>query len=375
LVWHDHLDALINPARYAISGQEATQPVSAYLASASAALPDGVTALALRFPEEPGWPVTVMGRGATSEGGGPPPFKRVYLDPPTARALDVLDQRNSLVGFLHRFHENLTIPQYSGRAIVGWIGVGMLLLTLTGLWLWWPRNGAFLIGLRWRRAPSTMTNLHFLLGFWIALPLAVVSFTGVYLSFPQPARQAMAAIAPMNPQAGRPGFGGEVVRDTVQTVDHALALALAAEPGATPVAIFLPTRPAARPGERREGAAPAQAASQAGRGERGPAVVWRVQLRTAADDLITVMVDDRSGVARRAPDPLAGDRAAQWMRWLHEGSHAGALWQGLVFLTGVFPAVLGVTGLIMWLRARRNRKMRSRLRALNSPQSRRYNVA
>ena len=43
----------------------------------------------------------------------------------------------------------------SGRAIVGWAGVGMLILSLTGIWLWWPRNGAFLPGLRWRRAPPT----------------------------------------------------------------------------------------------------------------------------------------------------------------------------------------------------------------------------
>ena len=112
----------------------------------------------------------------------------VYLDPPTARVLDVVDFRSSLFGWLHRFHENLTIPEYSGRAVVGWVGVGMLILSLTGIWLWWPRNGAFLPGLRWGRAPYTTTNLHHLLGFWISIPLAVVSVTGVYLGFPQNAR-------------------------------------------------------------------------------------------------------------------------------------------------------------------------------------------
>jgi Uncharacterized iron-regulated membrane protein len=76
----------------------------------------------VRFPEDEGWPVIVMARGAPPVEGGPTRFVNVYLDPPTARALDVVDFRSSLIGWLHRFHENLTIPEYSGRAIVGWAG-------------------------------------------------------------------------------------------------------------------------------------------------------------------------------------------------------------------------------------------------------------
>lgn len=70
----------------------------------------------------------------------------------------------------------------------------------------------------------------------------------------------------------------------------------------------------------------------------------------------TVMVDDRSGNVERQPAPLVGDRAAQWIRWIHEGSHSGPVWQFAVFLTGVFPLVFAVTGVIMWWRGRRARK-------------------
>ena len=150
LVWHDPLDALLHPSRYAVTGTQLLQP-SAYLASATAALDGSAQPVGVRFPEDEGWPVIVMARGAPRVEGGPIRFVNVYLDPPTARTLDVVDFRSSLIGWLHRFHENLTIPEYSGRAIVGWAGVGMLILSLTGIWLWWPRNGAFLPGLRWRR--------------------------------------------------------------------------------------------------------------------------------------------------------------------------------------------------------------------------------
>ena len=40
------------------------------------------------------------------------------------------------------------------------------------------------------------------------------------------------------------------------------------------------------------------------------------------------------------------------MRRIHDGTDMGALWQVIIFLGGVIPALLGVTGVIMWWRAR-----------------------
>ena len=68
------------------------------------------------------------------------------------------------------------------------------------------------------------------------------------------------------------------------------------------------------------------------------------------------MVDDQNRAVRRLPDPLAGNRAAQWIRWIHDGSRGGPVWRFIVFLTGVFPVVFAFTGLLMWWRGRRARK-------------------
>jgi len=116
------------------------------------------------------------------------------------------------------------------------------------------------------------------------------------------------------------------------TPDDVLAAALAAEPGTGAAALFM--------------AAPAQ------RG--GDAPVWRVQLRRAAGG-VTVLVDDRTRAVSRVPDPLAGDRAAQMIRWIHEGEAGGPVWRLVVFLCGLMPSVLGVTGIVVWLRGRRQR--------------------
>jgi len=324
LVWHDQLDALVHPSRYAATAGPSLPP-SELVARASAALERGFQPIAVRMPESDGWPATVSAREGRRGEGVRPRLVTVYLDPPTGRVLETVEFRDSLIGFLHRFHENLTIPEYSGRAIVGWVGVAMLILSLSGIYMWWPRNGGFLRGLRFTRGPKLSFNLHHLFGFWISIPLAVVSATGIYLGFPQQARDLMTSITPMSPQQ-RGGFAAPLLQKPELGIDRAAELASGAAAGSKLAAVFMPTQ-------------------QSG--------AWRVQVRDAqAGETATVMVDDRSGTPTRVT-PLSGDRAALWIRWLHEGSRGGALWQVLVFLCGVLPTVFVITGVLIWLRGRR----------------------
>jgi hypothetical protein len=158
----------------------------------------------------------------------------------------------------------------------------------------------------------------------------------------------MSAIAPMNPQAGRPIFAAQLARETQLTPDAALDAARNAKPGWRPSALFLATQ--SERGDRSE--RPEQRGERTERGER-PAATWRVQLRDpVSNDITNVIVNDRDGTTRSLPDPLAGDRAAQWIRFLHEGSRGGPVWQIAVFLTGVFPPIFAFTGIVMWLRRR-----------------------
>ena len=66
--------------------------------------------------------------------------------------------------------------------------------------------------------------------------------------------------------------------------------------------------------------------------------------------------DNHSGQTSSAIVPLSGDRAGVWIRWIHEGSHSGPVWAVVVTLTGIFPTIFAVTGIIMWLRKRSDRK-------------------
>ena len=335
LVWHDEINSWIYPHRYAVSGAEVAQPVSTYLAKAAEAVakdPTNLRAGIVRYPDA-GWPVRITMRGQSRDAGVRPRVITVFLDPPTAAVLDVMEFRSSFFGFLHVFHENLTIPEYSGRQIVGWVGTGMLIMSLTGLWLWWPRGGGFLRGLRWTRSRRFTFNLHHLIGFWVSIPLAVVSLTGIYLAFPQTARNAMSTVAPMSPPRGG-GFGGQLAQHVTLTADRAVEIARKSAPNAEPTALFLPVQ------QRGEGS-----------------LNWRVEMKDR-DKAFTVMVDDQSGQTKLIA-PQSGDRAAAWIRWIHEGSHSGSVWAAIVFLTGIFPTVFAVTGITMWLRKRSDRKART----------------
>ena len=333
LVWRDGLDVLLNPGRYAVSA--GAQPPSVYMAAAAESAGSAFQPFVVRFPDS--GPVSVMLRASAprerpAERGVRPRLLTIYLDPATANVVDMADFRSSFLGFLHRFHENLTVPEYSGRDIVGWVGVAMVTMSLTGIYLWWPRGGAWNSVLRWRRGPGTASNLHHLLGFAIALPLALVSSTGIYLGFPQQGRTMLSSVAAMTPPA-RGGFAAPM-RTRQQTIDQVSDIARASVPDGRVAAIFLPAE-----------------ATQA----------WRVQMRRG-DEPVTVTIDDRSGAAN-VVSSLAGDRVAAWLRGVHEGSRGGFVWQVLVFLCGICPAVFVVTGMIIWLQRRSRRAAFKRMTA------------
>jgi LPXTG-motif cell wall-anchored protein len=44
------------------------------------------------------------------------------------------------------------------------------------------------------------------------------------------------------------------------------------------------------------------------------------------------------------------------MRQVHDGTDTGPVWQWIITLAGLAPAVLGVSGVVMWLRRRARRQ-------------------
>ena len=344
LVWHDGVDRVLNSERYAVSGPEADLPPAAYANAAQAAFGERAVLSQLRMPQEEGDPVVAVGRMKGVSGpGGRPRNLNAWIDPPTGQVLTTADVSQGFTMVMHRLHGSLLIPEI-GRKVVGWLGWAMFVSCATGLWLWWPRNNAVLKALRWRRGPSTLFNLHHMVGFWICIPLAVLSLTGVYISFPQTSRALFGVAQTEAPRQGPGGQGGQggpggrfapPLDRTTLSLEQAVAAAQSTIPQAKLVSINVPTR--------------------------GGEPSWRVQLQApGAAKPATVAVSDETGEAKLQRAEGAGggrtqDPLSRWMRRIHDGADMGLIWQTIIFIGGIAPAILGVTGVIMWLRRRSRR--------------------
>ena len=342
LVWDEPLDRLINPQRYDVAVVSPTWqrvmtpgelPPSVYERSARQALGADARIVSIRFPDGTG-PIVVTAIGADARAqSGPPPRVNVWLDPNQlirsprgpdhfrARVLDTAPANAGLVRVFHNLHGNLLVAGGVGRAIVGWVGVFMFISCLTGIWLWWPIGGGFRRGFRWKRQNSTNANIHHLVGFWILVPLAMLSFTGIWIAAP-----AMVGAQPPRPAPPR------VLERPALAPDAALAAARqAVSGGGQLVSVIWPT-------------------------DRAPE--WKIGLESAGE----VSVNDATGQATPPRRDGPGDPQRSLMRRLHDGTDMGIVWQIIIFLGGIIPAILSITGLVMWWRSRGWKKALARKR-------------
>jgi uncharacterized iron-regulated membrane protein len=326
LIFDHEIDAWLNPQRYAVSGAQVALPYAEYVRRASQSVADRARPTNLRLPEADGLPVVVFAR-ARAEGGG---FHRVYLDPPTGRVLDT-SAGGGLVAWAHSFHESLTLRDYKGREIVGVVGCAMLISSLSGIYLWWPPRGLGRRAFRFRPGLAPSRNLHYTFGFYGSLVLAMLSFTGIFLAFPEPGRVVVAGFGPIS--ASPRGIQAPESPGASISPDEAAGIALALYPEANVTGLGLPA---------------------------GPRGVYRVNLRGASDASArlgpVVFLDPRTGAVLVRADRATrtgGDAFLAWQRVLHEGEAFGSVGRIVICAAGLLPALLVITGSIMWLRQRR----------------------
>ena len=320
LVWHDWLDAQLEPQRHAALGPAALPP-SVYAGAAQAALQPSERLSALRFAKD-GGPVVVTATKA-AEGSARPVRTSIWIDPRDAKVIDRASGNSGLVQVMHVLHGSLMVPGW-GRTIVGWVGAFMFVSCLTGIWLWWPLSGSFSSGLRWKRRNTTNANIHYLAGFWILFPLAMLSFTGVWISFPKLFGQfePRAAAGPANREQA---LRAQPLEKPILSVDAAIA---AARPFATGglTTITWPTDQKAE---------------------------WKIAFARKGGTAEVAVAD--AAAKASPPPPPQPETLARTMRRSHDGSGMGPMWQTVIFLGGIIPALLSVTGTLIWWRARKPR--------------------
>ncbi len=274
--------------------------------------------------------------------------QQILIDPVSLQVLETQQAMTGWVRFFHDLHGHLFIAGGLGRELVGWLGVALLVLGCSGLYLWWPRPGQWKAAFVVRRTAKGVRfnrELHGAVGIWSLVLFMLVNFTGVYLAFPQQISAAVNAVWPgrdmraamfqarVEPMRGVQPMG----------VDEAVGLARSKVPDGRFLNAFLSIRPdqAMRIGLIR-----------AGHAEGAP--------------VVTVIIDPFRKSVVDVFDPQAmstGERIIAWQRALHYGIGLGGGYKFLVFVSGVIIPVFAVTGFLMWWLKRRNRRAGERAKA------------
>lgn len=353
LVFEDEIAALFEntPAYKATPGE--IQPVSSIIEAAKAKAPEGSVPTMFVIPHGEAEPAAVRfaakGRAQPGPGGA-----MVRIDPVSLTVFDMPPRSEARQWIRQAFllHANFLAGR-EGREWVGWAGVAMCFLGLSGLVMWWPRPR------RWRQALTISSDargqrlhreLHGAFGFWGLAVFFVISFSGVYIVFPQTTGEMVRAVFPgrdlraevaslrVQPLAGGPAMA----------IDDAVELARGEVPGLNLQMVGLPTR-----------------------SEQPYRVAFELPGTTPGHGVptVTVFVDpwQRSVIAVQDPrNYTIGETITAWQRALHGGFGFGWTWKILTFLSGLLPVLFAITGIAMWWIRRRRKAQAARTQAAPS---------
>lgn len=117
-------------------------------------------------------------------------YSSVFIHPTKG---DILKTENHLTGFFAFVldgHIHLWLPEAIGTQIVKWSTVLFLLLVISGIYLWWPRNKKnkkqrfkfdWKASTKWKRKNF---DLHSVVGFYICIFALIFIITGLIMAFP-----------------------------------------------------------------------------------------------------------------------------------------------------------------------------------------------
>lgn len=252
----------------------------------------------------------------------------------------VYPQPRTWVNWMHDLHLYLLLGSAHGAQVNGIGAIALLVLCVTGLFLWWQGirkwSRALRISLRhnWRRINF---DLHHAIGFWTLAILCWWGISGVYFAWYRQFESAVNAVFPLRGMLA-PAYASPLPVHTRASLASIVAAARQASPQGRLFGISDPSL-------------------------AGSTLYAQMDLRAPGDfshrDIVTLDTTSARVLAvwHYGRNHTLGD----WIMWSMHPLHFGTLWglpfQILWFLLGVSLAVLTVTGLLMYW----NRYLRHRL--------------
>ncbi|PQO43070.1 PepSY-associated TM helix domain-containing protein [Blastopirellula marina] len=277
------------------------------------------------------WPVLFRGGTDTA-----PEFIVVYVDPYTAEVTGQRTFGTDPMGMIYRLHFRLLAGMFGGLA-VGVIGIVVLISLISGVVLWWPLlKGGFRAALAIRGGSRFNYDLHKTTGIVTALFLLVITFSGVYMELPFVIKPVLEVVSTKTkPPKDLKSAAAE--GRTALTADQAIEIAVKEFPGAVYDHLHPPE------------------------GDEG---IYEVAFRQPGEvqssfGRTQVYLDQYGGEVLFVHSPetfTATDTFDAWQFPLHNGEAFGLLGRWVVFCLGIVPAILYVTGFLLWYRRKKKKK-------------------
>ena len=277
---------------------------------------------------------------------GAAPERYVYADPYRGTLLGARRPTEFLTGWLFLLHSHLLAGAVGGQ-VAGVGALALVLLSVTGLVIWWPRRAPWRAWMQ-RRASLTVArgvggrrltfDVHRAVGFYASALLFVGGLTGASLAFPK-AGERVASWVTLSPTARAPLAPASRAIAPMLPVDSLLLIAERAQPGGEISYLYLPSAPG-QPFRVRK----------------------RLPRERHPNGKSFVSVDPITGQVLGVEDGTTAPRGARLYSLLyplHIGEIGGAPTRLLASLTGLTLPLLAVTGLIQWWRRRRPDRVRT----------------
>lgn len=337
LVYRGALDRLVHPDLYRVSADTVSVTPGEALARVREHNPDPEP-VTLQLPSGAGSPY-VAWHGASRDA------EKSYVDPASGRVLGVRPSGPGPVRTLFDLHANL-LGGPVGTTAVGVLGLLLLFASATGVVVWWPRAGKLVEAVTVRLGGSSRRvnyDLHRAGGFWTVLYLAILALTGSGLVFYGTAgdllNRATGSSAPPPAPSSRPAPGGvtpsSLPSPRPERIDSAWRRLRHRVPSSRVTFISLPTS------------------------ERAPVSLrFRLPAELHPNGRSYAYADRWTGELLRVdrqPEMDLGPRLLHTLYPLHVGDlKIGPIPPDVVRLVwavlGIAPAVLVVTGFLVWYR-------------------------
>lgn len=333
-VFYPELDAVFRPALHR-KYPGPILPADEVAAKVTQAVP-GSTVIVLQIEEETNV-YTLFLR---------PPNRRVFVDGTTGKILAFDDTDRGLAQLILRFHVSLMSTGNTGIQIVGVIGIALILLSVSGLWLWWPGFSGLrsTFQLRLKRGLFLASyDSHRFLGLISAPLLMVVAFTGICLCLPQFMQPAIhryfgKQLADFEHRMGvtvppedRPRISLARVLEVSRTV--------VSDPAHTQIYTTVPPANSSAPYR---------------------VFVMEPEGYGHLNGRHIIMVHPYSGAILDQVEPASLPLPTQffdfWLQPLHYGTYGGIGLRLAYFIAGMMPLVLAATGLLMWWNKRAKKR-------------------